>query len=662
MFELYDFKKEAFRGEFEDWQNSLHPDDLPAAQNAFLTAYKDGSEFSSEFRIVLSDESTRWIKAHCNFLRGPDGVIAEAVGVNWDISAEKALQANLSAKEKEARLRSEELEVTLASVVQGVSAFDADGKLLFSNARVHDIIGLPESLLVAGTPYAAYNSYRLGAEFSRFDEAGQVCWASSKAPDGHQRSLIHLANGRVLSFSSAPMPDGGWVETYEDVTEKAAADQRVKHAAETDFLTGLANRLYFTTALQEAIEDARFGQDQDQVLLLIDLNEFKAVNDHYGHLVGDQLLKAVGSILQDIAGDDDLIARLGGDEFAMLLGTADETQAAELAASICAAFKAPLVLNGITVRSGVSVGGAAISLECAEVEDVLSRADIALYRAKREKASAYRFYDAKIAGEEAERRQIKSELIKVVRDRGLDVYCQPIFNLEHQTVDHFEALVRWHKGGVPFAPPSSFIPMAEELGLISELGEFVLYEVLEALSRWPENYRACVNVSVSQLGNGEFVTKVLDGLARLGVGPGRLEIEVTESILMEVGSGAQEDLQKLREAGVTLALDDFGIGFSSFGYLQQMAFDRLKIDRRFVSDVDRSEGSAAIIRTIAALARNLDMTCTAEGVETARQMSIVSQCGCHHAQGFFIARPMPLSDIAPDSIGAPVVLPTLASG
>ncbi|GAA0774925.1 EAL domain-containing protein [Roseibium denhamense] len=652
MFDLFDVAKADFQGKFEDWENTLHPDDRSAARKAFLTAYENGSEFATDFRIVLKDKSLRWIKAHCQFLRDEDGGIAEAVGVNWDISPEKHLQAILKVKEREARAKSDELEVTLASVIQGVSAFNEDGKLRFSNDRVQDILGLPESLMVPGTPYERYCQYREGAGFSAFHEDGQILLDAGKDVPVHFRSLIHLTNGRVLSFSSVPMPDGGWVETYEDVTEKALADQRVKRAAETDSLTGLANRLCFNTALEQVVEKASRDHVADHALLLIDLNDFKSVNDNYGHVVGDRLLKKVGEILRKAARPEDLAARLGGDEFALLLAKSTDADLKAVAERICADFDIPLDLGRKSIRTGVSIGAARILPGYEEVEEVLSRADIALYKAKDERGSFFRLYDAEIASEEAERRRVKSDLIQVVQSRGLEVYGQPILNLATRQVDHFEALVRWQNGSTQFIPPSNFIPLAEEIGLISEVGDFVLHEVLEHLSCWPDTLKACINVSVLQLGDGRFAENVLNSLSRQNVSPLRLEVEVTESILMEHGSGAHADLQRLRTAGITLALDDFGIGFSSLGYLQEMRFDKLKIDRKFVSEVDTSSGSAAIVRSISDLAKSLQMTCTAEGVENAGHLYCIEQCGCDYAQGFHIGEPVPLSQIEPGFVFA----------
>ena len=645
MFKLFDVDPATFHGEFNDWEKTVHPKDLGAARAAFVTAYEHKSPFATEFRIILRDGTIRWITAHCDFVEDDDGKVVEAVGVNWDVTEEKTLAKKLAEQEQEARLRSEELEVTLASVVQGVSAFDADGSLRFCNTKVPEITGLSKDRLVPGVSSEDYNSYRAGAVISDFHNGTNLSLSGKDWPETHVRSLIHLTNGRILSFSAAPMPNGGWVETYEDVTEKAIADQRVKKAAETDTLTELANRLSFKNALDTALARAHREDAGDQFLLLIDLNDFKAVNDSFGHIVGDRLLKHVGDVLRTIVSGSDHAARLGGDEFALIVTSRTEADVHQIAKSLCTQFEAPVDLGGLVINSGLCVGIATILPSYTESEQILSRADLALYKAKAEKASTYRFYNLEIAEEEAERRQTKSALIQVVRDRGLDVYCQPILNLENKSVDHFEALVRWHKDDAHYLPPSNFIPLAEEIGLISEVGDFVLTEALKALSSWPDGLYACVNVSVLQLGNGQFVEKVISGLQAYGIPPHRLELEVTESVVMSAGSGAHEDLRKLRNAGLTLALDDFGTGFSSFGYLQDLPFNKLKIDRRFVTEVDTSEGSASILRTLAALARNLDMTCTAEGVENASQMDFVSNCGCHYAQGYFIGQPIPIDDV-----------------
>lgn len=645
MFRLFDVDPGSFKGEFNDWERTVHPDDIDAARRQFLEAYEKKSGFATDFRIVRRDGSVRWLAAHCNFLEDDAGNVTEAVGVNWDITDRKEMADSLFEREKEARLRSEELEVTLASVVQGVSAFDKDGRLRFCNDRAGEFTGLPPEMLMPGTSYHAYNQYRLGAFVTGFPGETTKAVPESAQPTSHIRSLIHLSNGRILSFSAAPMPDGGWVETYEDVTEKVVADERVKKAAETDNLTELANRLSFRETLDHVVENAGNADEVSPSLLLIDLNDFKAVNDSHGHVVGDRLLQHVANTLKAVIEGGDLAARLGGDEFALVLKPRTEEDIREIASGLCAAFDMPVNLDGLMVQSGLSVGVAIITADGAGSEETLSRADLALYKAKQEKRSAYRVFDADIAREDAERKRTKNALIRVVENQGLDVFCQPILNLETHRVDHFEALVRWHQGEASYVPPSNFIPLAEEIGLIAKVGDFVLSEVLRSLETWPDNYCACVNVSVLQLGDGRFVERVLGGLRAAGISPHRLELELTESVLMSAGSAAHEDLRKLRDAGLNLALDDFGIGFSSFGYLQELPFNKLKIDRRFVSEVEKDEGSAAILRTIAALADNLDMKSTAEGVETAQQLGVVRACGCHYGQGYFIGQPIPLEDV-----------------
>ena len=642
MFRIYGLRPDQFSGTPGDWEKRVLPEDLAEIEVGLNNSAQTGDRFGGQYRIRrANDDAVRWIQVHCQFFQDARGHLTEAIGLNWDITERKTLEENLRQKEREARDRSLELEATLTAMNHGVCVYDRQGRLKLWNGRIFEIFSLPATTSLSDMPFCDFRALRSkGAEaIQTFEDMQKVLTTGDVI-----RDQVELADRTVVSITISPMPDGGWVETHVDVTEKAIAEQRIRAAAETDALTGLANRTVFNSALEKVLQSASRGV-RGQALMLIDLNDFKVVNDSFGHLIGDRLLKSVADLLKSHAGQNGLAVRLGGDEFALLVWEIDRQKLERLVDQIIADIRRPQDLGGTMVEVGVSIGISCITPEDKDPEAVLIRADGALYKAKSAGCCHYRFFDDDIEQEILTRRRLKSQLVKDLQNKRLETWFQPIVSTGTQEFLGAEALVRWRRSDGTFTPPTEFIPLAEEAGLIGELGRIVLCQALEAASSWPDHTKVAVNVSPRQLGGGALVTQVLNALDTYRFAPDRLELEITENILIDGNHFSLNDLDRLAEAGVSIVLDDFGTGYSSMSYLHRLPLTKMKIDRSFVMDMEENRNCAAIVAAMTNLAVNLGLDCTAEGIETEAQLSMLRTLGCSQGQGYLFAGPMPASDL-----------------
>ena len=416
-------------------------------------------------------------------------------------------------------------------------------------------------------------------------------------------------------------------------------EHRITHLAFHDSMTGLPNRISFRQALDLAL--ARSGHSRDRVAVLcLDLDGFKGVNDTLGHPVGDALLRLVGEMLTELA-PDATVARLGGDEFAILLSDGfDDDRPRSLGQSIIDALHEPLEAAGHQIATGVSVGIAIGPGDGNDADQLLKNADLALYRAKQDGRGVFRFFEPALDQAARKRRELELDLRSALKTGQFKLNFQPIIDLKNNRVGCFEALLRWHHPTRGLVSPVEFIPVAEDTGLIVAIGEWVMHEACRAAIRWPEHVRIAVNVSPLQFRNTGFQAIVLQALARSGLAPRRLEIEITESVFLDGEENVVSLLHRLREMGVRVALDDFGTGYSSLSYLRSFPFDKIKIDRSFVTSVAEDSGSAAIVRAIVDLAKALHMETTAEGVEDEAQLARLRGQGCSSIQGFLFSRPL----------------------
>jgi diguanylate cyclase (GGDEF)-like protein len=495
---------------------------------------------------------------------------------------------------------------------------------------------------LAPTPLSKENAAML-AELQRCFDSGEAF------RDAIVRVMID-GQERWWSVTAKPLRDAdgrleGWRGVGSDVTVVHDRQVEMRRLATTDSLTGMANRHMFTTTLRDYFTPGR--PLTPCTVLLIDLDHFKAVNDSLGHPTGDVLLTEAARRLTEIVGDHGLLARLGGDEFAIVLPQRMEPLDAQVLGSMVQEqLMQPLVLEGQRVEVRASIGVAASPDDGESAEELLKAADLALYAAKSGGRNRICFFDRSMSQGARMRLQILSDLHESLVRGGFELHFQPQANLVLGQVVGFEALVRWHHPTRGRISPADFIPMAEESGLIVELGEWVLRNACEQAVRWPSDLTLAVNVSPQQLTRGDFVALVSDCLATSGLPSHRLELEITESALIQDARDAELILRALRQLGVRISLDDFGTGYSSLAYLQRLPIDRLKIDQSFVAQLPRPgeeiqhNSASSIIAAIIQLAQALRLDTLAEGIETADHYDVLTALGCNHGQGYFVAKPL----------------------
>jgi diguanylate cyclase (GGDEF)-like protein len=440
-----------------------------------------------------------------------------------------------------------------------------------------------------------------------------------------------------------PMQDGGFVSTHEDITEQRQQEARIQHLARHDGLTELPNRVQFLEEMAAA--EAAIERGETAAVLYIDLDRFKSINDTLGHAIGDKLLKQASVRLWGTTRETDLLARLGGDEFSLLLRPIERpSDAAVIAERMVEAMTTPFAIDGHQITIGASIG-IAIAPQDGETTDVLMKnADLALYRAKSEGRSTYHFFEKDMDGAIQKRRTIESGLRSALALGELRLVYQPLVGLRENRVTGLEALLRWQHGGEAI-PPAEFIPVAEETGLIVPIGEWVLREACAAAVQWPTNARVAVNLSPVQFKNKRLFETIHAILMETGLPPARLELEITESLLLAEDEHTLDTLHRLRAIGVRISMDDFGTGYSSLSYLRAFPFDKIKIDRSFMRDLDSRGDSLAIIKAVIGLGHSLGMSTTAEGVETEEQLRAVREQGCNEVQGFLLAPPLEADEV-----------------
>lgn len=434
-------------------------------------------------------------------------------------------------------------------------------------------------------------------------------------------------------------------EQQREVARRTEAERRARELAFQDPLTGLPNRRQFDEVVAEAIA-APPGADRTHAVLMMDLNQFKNINDVHGHPVGDEVLIAVADRIKGAFREtDDLVARLGGDEFAVVARHLHSAESATgVGLRIIEAMKDPIRVANITHLLSIGIGIALIPKDGVTAEEIVRRADIALYRAKSEPISALRFFEEEMDLQIRERALIEGELRNALSSGDIQPYYQPVVDLQTDQVVGFEALARWHHGDIGLVTPDRFIPVAEESGLINELGEQLLRVSIADAKDWPKETTLAVNVSPVQLHTQDFGARIMKILQETGFDPLRLELEITENTLVRDLQVAKKELTDLREVGVRIALDDFGTGYSSLYHLRSLKVDRIKIDRSFVQNLATDGESAAIVSALLGLGHGLGVQVTAEGVEDVTQRSSLAEQGCSHGQGFLFGRAISAGD------------------
>ena len=431
----------------------------------------------------------------------------------------------------------------------------------------------------------------------------------------------------------------------DEIIQRERSEAETKYLAHHDALTGLANRVLFRKALKEAV-DALPNAGGVLSVLFIDLDGFKGVNDTLGHSIGDALLCNIADRLKTMLANQGMISRLGGDEFAVLLPHPTPIEdASAIAGQLVQKIAEVVSIGGNEITVGASIGIAACEQRNVDLDELLRNADLAMYRAKSDGRGTWRVYNASMDEAAQARRQLELDMRRALSVGDFRVYFQPIVNLQQMRVTSFEALLRWDHAARGIVSPGEFIPLAEETGLIVPLGEWTIREACRHAMSWPDNISVAVNLSPVQFTRGNIVGAIVSALATTGLDPSRLEIEITESTLLERTDATMETLKQLRSLGLRISMDDFGTGYSSLNYLRSFPFDKIKIDRSFVKDVQNDEESRAIVQAITTLSTQFGLVTTAEGVETIEQLRYVSREGCTEVQGRLFSMPVPASEI-----------------
>ena len=450
------------------------------------------------------------------------------------------------------------------------------------------------------------------------------------------------ADGRSINIVHQPMAGGSWVVTHEDISERVRAEEKIAYMAHHDALTDLANRTQLVARIDYELARTRQSVESFAVFML-DLDRFKEVNDSLGHPIGDLLLRQVAGRLRETTRDSDTVARIGGDEFAILQTLAGQTteEITTLAERLLSNLAEPFEVNGHHISVGASIGVAIAPHDGNEAGELLRNADLALYRAKASGRNAYSFFELAMDTEARSRHALEGDLRKALAQGEFDVYYQTVINVETGANCGAEALIRWIHPDRGMIPPDRFVPLAEEIGLIVPIGEWVLRTACKEAATWPAHLKLAVNLSPAQFKRGNLVATARSALADSGLAPERLEFEITESVLLYQNSSNLDVLRGLKGLGASIVLDDFGTGFSSLSYLRMFPFDTIKIDRSFVGDMEARDDCAAIVSAVTGLSRTLGIKTTAEGVETPEQFALLRAAGCTLAQGFMFSRPCP---------------------
>ena len=610
------------------------PTAAPPAGSAPLCALMSAADSAGE--TCLPDG--RWLRINRSSTR--DGGF---VAICSDITTRKQHEAALE-------LANTSLDAALNNMAQGLCMFDGEGRLRLINRRFCEIFQLGPVMPAVGTPFRSLFDRCIGAgafaptEGKRLYEA-RVALIARGAPYTQD---LEMGQGRVISLMHQPLSDGGWVTTYANITDRVRAEERISHMARHDALTGLPNR----AVLEQMMEAAVAGLEKDGAfaVLFIDLDHFKAVNETLGFPAGDQALREVADRLSGCLRRSETAARLGADEFAVIAsGLRRPEDAAEVARRVSEAISAPYAIHGQEILIGACIGIVMAPTDGAGTDTLLRKADLTLNRAKQDGRGTVCFFEAEMDARQQARRTMETDLRTGLVKKEFELLYQPLFDLRENRVCGFEALIRWnHPTGR--VSPVKFIPVAEDTGLIVQVGEWALTEACMEAAAWPDGVKVAVNVSPIQFRSPHLVSAVQAALARSGLPAARLELEITESVLMVDSEATLAILHQLRKLGVRISMDDFGTGFSSLGYLRSFPFDKIKIDQSFVRDLTAlgsSGGNAqAIVRAITGLGSNLGMRITAEGVETAAQLDHVRREGCSEVQGYLLSRPAMAGDVA----------------
>ena len=537
------------------------------------------------------------------------------------------------------------LTTILDNMSQAVLLFDSEARLVICNQRYIEMYRLSQEFTKSGCTLRELIDRRVQAGTFSGDPEDYIAGLTASIAKGTiVNHTAHLDDGRVISVVSKPIANGGWLAMHEDITERQRADEQIARMARHDALTDLPNRVMLRERLQHELKRVKRGECL--AVLCLDLDQFKSVNDTLGHPIGDELLKVVAGRLLGCTREPDTVARLGGDEFAIIMTQMQEaTDAAALSRRIRESIIKPYQIDGHQIVTDISIGISVAPFDGMESDVLLKNADMALYGAKADGRGTYRFFEPEMDTRMKARRELEMDLRKALHNGEFELYYQPLVTLKTNEISAFEALLRWHHPTRGLISPVEFIPIAEETGLIISIGEWVLRTACQETTNWPDHVKVAVNLSPSQLNNRNLVKVVMEALDESGMPARKLQLEITESVLMQNTFSTLATLHELRKLGVQIAMDDFGTGYSSLSYLRSFPFDKIKIDRSFIQDLANGDEPLAIVHAVAGLAKCLNMISTAEGVETQQQMDMLQAIGCTEMQGYLFSQARPAKEI-----------------
>jgi diguanylate cyclase (GGDEF)-like protein/PAS domain S-box-containing protein len=582
-------------------------------------------------------------------------IIAGATALHW------RRQQALDRTQRELRDSVGKFEDALRNMAQGLSMFDGNDRLIAFNRRWLDAYGLsPDKIRKGMTFQEVFADQEAVADLDSYLRDLKDRLAASE----HTSNTVTFPDGRVIYISYGRRQGGGWVATHEDITERKASEARIEKLAHYDSLTGLANRNLFKDRTDEAL--ARYRRmNTPFAVLLLDLDKFKAVNDALGHQFGDALLRQVANRIKAESREVDTAARIGGDEFALIVAPGQVSlqdvslqdgslhdAAAMLAGRLVTAIAAPYDIDGHPVVIGCSIGVAVVPEHGTRVDEILRNADLALYKSKNAGRNGFNVFSSELKTEADQRNILEVELREAIWREEIEVFYQPVIELGTGRTKSVEALARWRHKTRGFIPPAEFIPVAEEGGLIVELGALVLARACRDAMMMPDDVKVAVNLSAVQFTKSNVLDSVMYALADSGLPERRLELEITESVFLADSEENLKTLQRLKRLGISIALDDFGVGYSSLSYLTAFPFNKVKIDKAFIDRIDRPE-TIAVLASIVQLARALNLSIVAEGVETEAQVEKIRALGILLGQGYVFSKPVPLVDLEWQSHAVP---------
>lgn len=614
-------------------------------ERALRIARSEG-KYENEGWRYRKDGSRFWANVVLDPIHDAGGLLVGYAKITKDITVEKANADRLAAVTKN-------LDLALENMSQGLCLFDKDERLLIANRRYSEIYGFPEGSIQPGMTLREIVDAGVAAIY-----ADPGVW-QSKARDVYARrraaiqaddggaTVEKLPNGVSVQLRYRTLPDGAWVATYEDVSERLRSEEQISFLARHDSLTGLPNRASFNDRLDGELVSARRSGGK-VAAIGIDLDKFKEINDTRGHAAGDEVLTTLARRMQACLEADETVARFGGDEFAAAKRFEDMSDLTDFLQRLETCLNEEIRIDGYDIKPGASLGVAIYPQDADNIEALLNNADLAMYRAKEALTQTVCFYEVSMDEAARSRRLIANDLWQAVERKELQLHYQVQKAVHSGETVGYEVLLRWHHPVRGTIPPGEFIPIAEECGAILPIGEWVLREACREAATWDNDHKIAVNLSPVQLGNADVADLVHGVLVETGLSPHRLELEITESTIIGDKERALHTLRRIKAFGVTIAIDDFGTGYSSLETLRAFPFDKIKLDRSFMNEVEASPEAKAIIRAILALGQTLRVPVLAEGVETRSQLDILLDEGCDEAQGYFLGRPVPIERIRVD--------------